>query len=213
MSVSQMNETIAVVGIGGAGGNMVQHLIDQFQGRADIKFIVTNAKEDALDVSLATHKLLLNHPDYPCNRRNICFPDIGKALAEHHCYDMQVLLRGVQKVIFLGGFGGGIGTGAMPVFAKDAIERGKDVLCLATMPFEFEGQTRADTAREAAEEMRRLGYNLKIFENQSLFKMADEKTTFADAFDMADKALHAMILEFLDDTPPAYGEPIAAAGR
>ncbi len=179
---------ITVVGVGGAGGNAVNNMIkSNLEG---VEFLVANTDSQALTQSLCERTLQLG--------RNITQglgsgsrPDIGRAAAEEALEDIMGDLSGAHMVFITAGMGGGTGTGGAPVIARAAREQGILTVGVVTKPFQFEGVHRMRIAEAGINELTQYVDTLIIIPNQNLFRIANEKTTFADAFKMADDVLHA----------------------
>lgn len=179
---------ITVFGVGGAGGNAVNNMIAaNLEG---VKFVVANTDAQALEYSSAERKIQLGE----AITRGLgagASPEVGKASAEEAMNDLLEHLRGSNMVFITAGMGGGTGTGAAPVIAKVAREQGILTVGVVTKPFHFEGSHRMRIAEYGLQEMQKHVDTLIIIPNQNLFRIANEKTTFADAFKMADDVLHA----------------------
>jgi cell division protein FtsZ len=183
----ELKPRITVVGVGGAGGNAVNNMIrSNLEG---VEFIVTNTDAQALSQSLADRRLQLGETvtqGLGAGSR----PDVGKAAAEEAMEELIAELGDSNMVFITAGMGGGTGTGAAPVIAQAARERGILTVGVITKPFHFEGAHRMRTAEAGIEELSQYVDTLIIIPNQNLFRIANEKTTFADAFHMADNVLH-----------------------
>jgi len=179
---------ITVVGVGGAGGNAVNNMIDN--NLSGIEFVVTNTDAQALAQSSAERKIQLG--------RNITQglgagsrPEVGGAAAEEAIEDIIEQVQQSNMVFITAGMGGGTGTGAAPVIARAAREQGILTVGVVTKPFQFEGLNRMRIAEEGIEELQHYVDTLIIIPNQNLFRIANEKTTFAQAFEMADDVLYS----------------------
>ncbi len=185
---SDLKPRIVVVGVGGAGGNAINNMIRaNLEG---VEFIATNTDAQALAHSQAERKIQLG--------RNITQglgagsrPDIGRASAEEAMDEIMDHLEGVNMVFVAAGMGGGTGTGAAPVVARGAREQGILTVGVVTKPFHFEGTHRMGVAEVGVEELQQYVDTLIIIPNQNLFRVANEKTTFAEAFKMADEVLYS----------------------
>jgi len=179
---------ITVVGCGGAGGNAVNNMISQqLEG---VEFVVANTDAQALAQSLADRRVQLGRAithGLGAGSR----PDMGRAAAEEAMEDIGQILNGSHMVFIAAGMGGGTGTGAAPVIARLAREQGMLTVGVVTKPFQFEGSNRMRIADAGIEEMQQFVDTLIVIPNQNLFRIANEKTTFADAFAMADNVLHS----------------------
>lgn len=185
---NELKPRISVVGIGGAGGNAVNNMIrSNLEG---VEFIVTNTDAQALKQSLADRTIQLGTgvtQGLGAGSR----PEVGRAAAEEAIEDIMDNLRESNMVFITAGMGGGTGSGAAPVIAQTARENGILTVGVVTKPFHFEGQHRMRIADQAIEELTQFVDTLIIIPNQNLFRVANEKTTFADAFNMADDVLHS----------------------
>jgi cell division protein FtsZ len=179
---------ITVIGVGGAGGNAVNNMV-----RANLvgcEFIACNSDSQAVKNSLAGRKIQLGQTvtrGLGAGSR----PDVGRAAAEEAMEEILDSLQGSNMVFITAGMGGGTGTGAAPVIARAARESGILTVGVVTKPFHFEGTHRMRLADAGIVELQKYVDTLIIIPNQNLFRVANEKTTFADAFKMADDVLHA----------------------
>ena len=179
---------ITVVGVGGAGGNAVNNMI-----RANLEgvnFVVCNTDAQALEQSLGERKIQLGvgiTRGLGAGSR----PDVGRAAAEEALDEILDHINSSHMVFITAGMGGGTGTGAAPVIAQAAREQGILTVGVVTKPFQFEGTQRMQIADAGIEELQEYVDTLLIIPNQNLFRVANEKTTFADAFKMADDVLHS----------------------
>ncbi len=184
---SELKPRITVVGVGGAGGNAVSNMIrSSLEG---VEFVVANTDAQALAQTLADRRIQLGHrvtQGLGAGAR----PDVGRAAAEEAIEEIMEHLNGSNMVFIAAGMGGGTGSGAAPVIARAARERDILTVGVVTKPFHFEGQHRMKIAENAIEELSQYVDTLIIIPNQNLFRIANEKTTFADAFKMADDVLH-----------------------
>ncbi|MBK1666825.1 cell division protein FtsZ [Rhodovibrio sodomensis] len=184
----QLQPRITVVGTGGAGGNAVNNMINS--NLEGVEFLVCNTDAQALAGSQCPQRLQLG--------RNITQglgagsrPDVGRAAAEEAIDDLMAHLDGSNMVFITAGMGGGTGTGAAPVIARAAREKGILTVGVVTKPFHFEGVHRMRLAEQGIQELQEYVDTLIIIPNQNLFRVANEKTTFADAFKMADDVLYS----------------------
>lgn len=184
----QLKPRITVVGVGGAGGNAVNNMITkQLEG---VEFVVANTDAQAIAQSQAERRIQLGRAithGLGAGAR----PDMGRAAAEEAIDDIAQFLNGSHMVFIAAGMGGGTGTGAAPVIARMAREQGMLTVGVVTKPFQFEGSNRMRIADAGIEEMQQFVDTLIVIPNQNLFRIANEKTTFADAFAMADDVLHS----------------------
>ena len=185
---NQLKPRITVIGVGGAGGNAVNNMISkQLEG---VEFVIANTDAQAIAQSRAERRIQLG--------RSITHglgagarPDMGRAAAEEAIDEIDEFLNGSHMVFIAAGMGGGTGTGAGPVIARLAREQGMLTVGVVTKPFQFEGSNRMRIADAGIEEMHQFDDTLIVIPNQNLFRIANEKTTFADAFAMADDVLRA----------------------
>jgi len=187
-SSAELKPRITVFGVGGAGGNAVNNMIRaKLEG---VDFIVANTDAQALSQSLAERRIQLGlgvTQGLGAGSR----PESGRAAAEEAINELVDALAGTHMVFIAAGMGGGTGTGAGPVIARAAREQGLLTVGVVTKPFHFEGQHRMRIAEAGIEEMQHYVDTLIIIPNQNLFRVANERTTFADAFKMADDVLYS----------------------
>jgi len=184
---SEIKPRITVVGVGGAGGNAVNNMISA--ALEGVEFIVANTDAQALGQSLADRRVQLGitiTQGLGAGAR----PEVGRQAAEEALPEILQLLDGANMVFVTAGMGGGTGTGAAPVIAAAAREQGILTIGVVTKPFHFEGRRRMQSAEQGILELEKVVDTLIVIPNQNLFKIANEKTTFADAFKMADDVLH-----------------------
>lgn len=181
---------ITVVGVGGAGGNAVNNMIRaKLEG---VEFIVANTDAQALESSLVPEDKRIQLGFYITQGLGAgSKPDVGRASAEESMDDIIGYLRGSNMVFITAGMGGGTGTGAAPVIARAARESGILTVGVVTKPFHFEGAHRGRSAESGIEELQQYVDTLIVIPNQNLFRIANERTTFADAFKMADDVLYS----------------------
>ncbi len=186
--LTELKPRITVFGVGGAGGNAVNNMINA--GLEGVQFVVANTDAQALATSLAERRIQMGaHITEGLGAGSK--PDIGGAAAEEAIADIKAQLAGSHMAFITAGMGGGTGTGAAPVIAQASKEEGILTVGVVTKPFQFEGQHRMDTAESGLEELEKYVDTLIVIPNQNLFRVATEKTTFADAFAMADEVLHS----------------------
>ncbi|WP_338928926.1 cell division protein FtsZ [Roseomonas mucosa] len=178
---------ITVVGVGGAGCNAVNNMIAM--GLDGVEFLVTNTDAQALLNSRAERRVQLG-PHLTQGLGAGAKPEIGRAAAEEATEDLARHLEGVHMVFITAGMGGGTGTGAAPVIARMARERGVLTVGVVTKPFDFEGPKRKRAADMGLDELQQYVDTLIVIPNQNLFRKANERTTFAEAFKMADDVLY-----------------------
>src|SRR5207247_8382872 len=184
----ELKPRITVVGVGGAGGNAVNNMIRS--NLVGCEFIVCNTDAQALSLSTAPRKIQLGigvTRGLGAGAR----PDVGRRAAEEAVDDLLESMQGSNMVFITAGMGGGTGTGAAPVIARIARESGILTVGVVTKPFQFEGVHRMRVADSGIEELQKYVDTLIIIPNQNLFRIANERTTFADAFKMADDVLHS----------------------
>jgi cell division protein FtsZ len=183
-----LRPSILVVGVGGAGGNAVNNMIrSNLEG---VDFVVCNTDAQALEQTLSDRKIQMG-TEVTQGLGAGSRPDIGAAAAEESLEEIQHHLNSTHMVFIAAGMGGGTGTGAAPVIARAARDQGILTVGVVTKPFQFEGINRMRIADEGIEELQQYVDTLIIIPNQNLFRIANEKTTFADAFKMADDVLHS----------------------
>ena len=186
-TMQELRPRITVVGVGGAGCNAVNNMINaNLEG---VDFLVANTDGQALAHSLSSRKIQLGSAITQGLGAG-SKPEIGRLAAEESLQDVMTELADCNMVFITAGMGGGTGTGAAPVIARAARERGILTVGVITKPFEFEGQRRMKQADEGIEELQAYVDTLIVIPNQNLFRLANERTTFADAFHMADAVLH-----------------------
>lgn len=183
-----LRPTITVVGVGGAGGNAVNNMISsQLEG---VRFVVSNTDAQAIDHSL-TEKTIQLGANITRGLGAGANPDVGRAAAEEAKEEIAANIEGSNMVFITAGMGGGTGTGAAPVVARIAKDLGMLTVAVVTKPFQFEGAHRMRLAEEGLKELQEYVDTLIVIPNQNLFRLANEKTTFSDAFRMADEVLHS----------------------
>ena len=186
-TMQELRPRITVVGVGGAGCNAVNNMIDaNLEG---VDFLVLNTDGQALAHSKSSRKIQLGSA-ITAGLGAGSKPEIGRAAAEESLQEVMSELADCNMVFITAGMGGGTGTGAAPVIARAARERGILTVGVVTKPFEFEGQRRMTQADAGIEELQAYVDTLIVIPNQNLFRLANERTTFADAFHMADAVLH-----------------------
>ena len=184
----EMKPRITVFGVGGAGGNAVNNMIQsQLEG---VDFVVANTDAQALSHSRTDRRVQLG-TNITRGLGAGSRPDVGQASAEESIEDILAQLAETNMVFITAGMGGGTGTGAAPIIARSAREHGILTVGVVTKPFQFEGSNRMKIAEAGIEELEQYVDTLIIIPNQNLFRVANEKTTFADAFKMADDVLYS----------------------
>ncbi len=189
-SKSKLSPKITVVGVGGAGGNAVNNMISTNLNGVD--FIVCNTDSQALLGNLAEHKIQLGAALTEGLGAG-AKPEIGRAAAEESLDDVMQYLEDANMAFITAGMGGGTGTGAAAVIAKACRERGILTVGVVTKPFHFEGTRRMKMAEEGLEELQNYVDTLIVIPNQNLFRVVNDKTTFADGFKMADSVLQSAV--------------------
>ncbi|MBL9099079.1 MAG: cell division protein FtsZ [Alphaproteobacteria bacterium] len=185
---TELKPRILVFGVGGAGGNAVNNMVaSKLEG---VEFLVANTDAQALVHSKAEHRLQLGS-ELTQGLGAGSRPDVGEAAAEESADDIKRALESSHMVFITAGMGGGTGTGAAPVIAKLAREMGVLTVGVVTKPFSFEGQRRMRIAEEGIDKLKGFVDTLIVIPNQNLFRIANEKTTFAKAFEQADEVLYA----------------------
>ncbi|MBL4638946.1 MAG: cell division protein FtsZ, partial [Kordiimonadaceae bacterium] len=193
--LTELTPRIAVIGVGGAGCNAVNNMIAaQLQG---VDFVVANTDAQSLAASSADNRIQLG-VEITQGLGAGAQPKIGEAAAEEAVEAIDAMLEGCHMAFVTSGMGGGTGTGAAPVIAKRARERGILTVGVVTKPFHFEGARRMKIAEAGIAELAEHVDTLIIIPNQNLFRVADERTTFADAFHMADEVLHTGVRGITD---------------
>jgi cell division protein FtsZ len=186
--IHEMKPRITVFGVGGAGGNAVNNMITA--GLQGVDFVVANTDAQALTMSKA-ERIIQMGTQVTEGLGAGSQPEVGRAAAEEVIDEIRDHLSGAHMVFVTAGMGGGTGTGAAPVVAKVARELGILTVGVVTKPFHFEGQRRIRYAETGIVELQTVVDTLLIIPNQNLFRVANEKTTFADAFAMADQVLYS----------------------
>lgn len=186
----KLSPKISVIGVGGAGGNAVNNMISTNMNGVD--FIVCNTDSQALLGSLAEHKIQLGAMVTEGLGAG-AKPEIGRAAAEESLDDVMQYLEDANMAFITAGMGGGTGTGAAAVIAKACRERGILTVGVVTKPFHFEGARRMKMAEEGLSELQSYVDTLIVIPNQNLFRVVNDKTTFADGFKMADSVLQSAV--------------------
>lgn len=186
--IRELKPRITVFGVGGAGGNAVNNMISA--GLQGVDFVVANTDAQALTMSKA-ERIIQMGTQVTEGLGAGSQPEVGRAAAEEVLDEIRDHLSGAHMVFVTAGMGGGTGTGAAPVVAKVAREMGILTVGVVTKPFQFEGFRRMKVAEGGIAELQKVVDTLLIIPNQNLFRVANEKTTFADAFAMADQVLYS----------------------
>ncbi len=186
--IRELKPRITVFGAGGAGGNAVNNMITS--GLQGVDFVVANTDAQALTMSKAERIIQMGVATTEGLGAG-SQPEVGRAAAEEVLDEIRDHLQGAHMCFVTAGMGGGTGTGAAPVVARCAKEAGILTVGVVTKPFHFEGVRRMRVAEAGIQELHKVVDTLLIIPNQNLFRVANEKTTFADAFAMADQVLYS----------------------
>ncbi|MEM9206898.1 MAG: cell division protein FtsZ, partial [Pseudomonadota bacterium] len=186
--ITELKPRITVFGVGGAGGNAVNNMITS--GLKGVDFVVANTDAQALTMS-AAERIIQMGIAVTEGLGAGSQPEVGAAAAEEVLDEIRDQLSGAHMVFVTAGMGGGTGTGAAPVIARAAKDQGILTVGVVTKPFQFEGQRRMKIAEDGINELQSCVDTLIVIPNQNLFRVANEKTTFADAFAMADEVLYS----------------------
>jgi len=193
--VDELRPRITVIGVGGAGGNAIANMIQaEIEG---VDFIVANTDAQALNNSISEHRIQLG-PDITQGLGAGSRPEVGRAAAEETLDEVERALEGSHMCFIAAGMGGGTGTGAAPVIAKAARDRGVLTVGVVTKPFLFEGTRRMRAAEAGIEELQKHVDTLIVIPNQNLFLVAKAETTFKEAFQLADEVLQQGVRSITD---------------
>ncbi len=193
--LTELKPRISVIGVGGAGGNAVNNMVDS--GLEGVDFVVANTDAQALGQSKATRKIQLGaHTTQGLGAGSL--PEVGRAAAEETLDEILGQVGNAHMLFITAGMGGGTGTGAAPVIAQAAKERDILTVGVVTKPFHFEGARRMKIALAGIEALQQHVDTLLIIPNQNLFSIANERTTFAEAFALADQVLHSGVRGITD---------------
>ena len=191
----ELKPRIVVIGVGGAGGNAVDNMIEaNLQG---VEFYVANTDAQAMRRSKTENRIQLG-PETTAGLGAGARPEVGEASAEESMPEILAALEDAHMVFVAAGMGGGTGTGAAPVIAKAAHDKGILTIGVVTKPFGFEGTHRMTTAESGLVRMKDAVDTLIVVPNQNLFRIANERTTFAEAFRMADDVLYSGVRGITD---------------
>ncbi|MDQ0471627.1 cell division protein FtsZ [Labrys wisconsinensis] len=193
--IRELKPRITVFGVGGAGGNAVNNMIEA--GLQGVDFVVANTDAQALTLSKAD-RIVQMGVQVTEGLGAGSQPEVGRAAAEEVIDEIRDHLNGVHMVFVTAGMGGGTGTGAAPVIARVAREVGILTVGVVTKPFHFEGLRRMRIAESGIAELQKSVDTLIVIPNQNLFRVANDKTTFADAFAMADQVLYSGVASITD---------------
>jgi cell division protein FtsZ len=191
----ELTPRIVVIGVGGAGGNAVNNMIDA--GLKGVEFVVANTDAQALTRSKAPVQIQLGI-GRTSGLGAGANPDVGAESAKESAEEIKKLLQGAHMCFIAAGMGGGTGTGAAPIIARIAKEQKVLTVGVVTKPFDFEGKRRMQVAEKGIIDLRGEVDTLLIIPNQNLFRIANRETTFADAFSMADKVLYSGVRGITD---------------
>jgi cell division protein FtsZ len=191
----ELTPRIVVIGVGGAGGNAVNNMIDA--GLQGVEFMVANTDAQALTRSKAPVQIQLG-VGKTSGLGAGANPDVGAESAKESADEIKKILNGAHMCFIAAGMGGGTGTGAAPIIARIAKEQKVLTVGVVTKPFDFEGKRRMVVAEKGIVDLRAEVDTLLIIPNQNLFRIANDKTTFADAFSMADKVLYSGVRGITD---------------
>jgi cell division protein FtsZ len=191
----ELKPRIVVFGVGGAGGNAVNNMIEA--GLEGVEFVVANTDAQQLAFSKTDKRVQLG-VQVTQGLGAGAHPEVGMSAAEESTTEIGEHLDGAHMVFITAGMGGGTGTGAGPIIAKCARERGILTVGVVTKPFHFEGRHRMRLAESGIAELQRYVDTLIVIPNQNLFRVANERTTFAEAFAMADQVLHSGVRSITD---------------
>ena len=192
---TELKPRIVVFGVGGAGGNAVNNMIEA--GLEGVEFVVANTDAQQLQFAKTERRIQLG-VTVTQGLGAGAHPEVGMSAAEESIPEIGEHLDGAHMVFITAGMGGGTGTGAAPIIAKCARERGILTVGVVTKPFHFEGRHRMRLADAGIGELQRYVDTLIVIPNQNLFRVANERTTFAEAFGMADQVLHSGVRSITD---------------
>ncbi|MGA0546164.1 cell division protein FtsZ [Brevundimonas sp. VNH65] len=192
---TELKPRIVVFGVGGAGGNAVNNMIDA--GLEGVEFVVANTDAQHLSFAKTDRRIQLGETITQGLGAG-AHPEVGMNAAEESADEIHAHLEGAHMVFITAGMGGGTGTGAAPIIAKCARDRNILTVGVVTKPFTFEGRHRMRLADAGIAELQRYVDTLIVIPNQNLFRVANERTTFADAFGMADQVLHSGVRSITD---------------
>jgi len=191
----QGKDVLKVIGVGGGGNNVVNRMVQS--GMQGVEFIAVNTDRQCLDASQATEKLAIGEK-LTGGKGAGANPEVGRESAKESKDQISALLEGADMVFVTAGMGGGTGTGAAPVVAEIAKERGILTVGVVTKPFEFEGKRRMEVAKKGIDELKEKVDSLVIIPNDRLKYATDEKITFANAFAIADDVLRQAVQSISD---------------
>jgi cell division protein FtsZ len=192
---TELKPRIVVFGVGGAGGNAVNNMIEA--GLEGVEFVVANTDAQQLQYAKTDRRIQLGVAVTQGLGAG-AHPEVGMSAAEESIPEIAEHLEGSHMVFITAGMGGGTGTGAAPIIARAARERGILTVGVVTKPFHFEGRHRMRLADQGVSELTQYVDTLIVIPNQNLFRVANERTTFAEAFSMADQVLHSGVRSITD---------------
>ncbi len=193
--IRELKPRITVFGVGGAGGNAVNNMIEC--GLDGVEFVVANTDAQALGHTKSQRVIQMGLAVTEGLGAG-AQPEVGRAAAEEVMDEIRDQLMGAHMVFITAGMGGGTGTGAAPVIARVAREMGILTVGVVTKPFQFEGLRRMRICESGIGELQKHVDTLIVIPNQNLFRVANEKTTFAEAFAMADQVLYSGVASITD---------------
>jgi cell division protein FtsZ len=193
--LTELKPRIVVIGVGGAGGNAINNMITS--GLEGVEYVAANTDAQALVTSSAERRIQLG-VNLTEGLGAGSKPEIGEAAAEEAIEDIRGCIAGAHMVFIAAGMGGGTGTGAAGVIARTARDLGILTVGIVTNPFQFEGSRRLRIAEAGIAELRKYVDTLIVIPNQNLFRVATEKTTFAEAFVLADQVLYSGVACIVD---------------
>ncbi|MGD9806218.1 MAG: cell division protein FtsZ, partial [Hyphomicrobiaceae bacterium] len=193
--LTELKPRIVVIGVGGAGGNAINNMIAS--GLEGVEYVAANTDSQALVTSSAERRIQLG-VNLTEGLGAGSKPEIGEAAAEEAIDEIRGHVTGAHMVFIAAGMGGGTGTGAAGVIARVARDLGILTVGIVTKPFQFEGSRRLRTAEAGIAELRKYVDTLIVIPNQNLFRVATEKTTFAEAFVLADQVLYSGVACIVD---------------
>ena len=194
-AIEELRPRIIVIGVGGAGGNAIANMIHaQIEG---VDFVVANTDAQALNNAIAETRVQLG-PEITRGLGAGARPEVGRAAAEETLDEIDRLLDGVHMCFIAAGMGGGTGTGAAPIIAQAARDKGVLTVGVVSKPFMFEGTRRMRAAEAGIEELQKHVDTLIVIPNQNLFLVAKAETTFKEAFQLADEVLQQGVRSITD---------------
>jgi|CXWL01.1.fsa_nt_gi F0F1-type ATP synthase assembly protein I len=216
LELSSLPEKTLIIGLGNMGGNFLNSFV-QGNSTLDNTALYINTDAQALDNSLAPNKLLIGG-DTLKGMGTGTNPNSGRTAAAKSINQINGYINDADTICLVAGLGGGTGSGAIALIARHSMDLGKRVLCIVTIPFQFEGKNRASVANETILELNRLGVQKIVINNQALYKMADDKVTFADAFKIIDETINSKLIRYfntgeIDSSPLVLPVPEAVNNK